>query len=99
MAFWNSIRDSDNPLAFQSYLDKYPLGDFAALARLRIGELEQAAVPAEPVPAPTPKPDRSPDQDLEVELAYWNSISTSEDASILQSYLDTPMDRRVESGG
>ena len=88
LAFWNSIRDSDNPLAFQSYLDKYPLGDFAALARLRIGELEQAAVPAEPVPAPTPKPDRSPDQDLEVELAYWNSISTSEDPSILQSYLD-----------
>lgn len=37
--FWDSIRASDNPVLFQSYLDKYPNGTFAALARVRVKEL------------------------------------------------------------
>jgi len=39
MIFWDSIRTSDNPVLFQSYLDKYPNGTFAALARVWVKEL------------------------------------------------------------
>jgi caspase domain-containing protein/YARHG domain-containing protein len=51
IAFWNSIKDSNNRNAFRSYLDQYPAGAFATLARLKLQELEQAAVPAPPAAA------------------------------------------------
>lgn len=37
--FWQSVQNSDNPKTFQAYLDAYPNGRFAALARIRIQEL------------------------------------------------------------
>lgn len=36
LSFWNSIKDSRNPADFQAYLDKYPNGQFEALARNRL---------------------------------------------------------------
>ncbi|MBV9756384.1 MAG: hypothetical protein JO047_04960 [Alphaproteobacteria bacterium] len=39
IAFWESVKDSKNPAELQAYLDAYPQGKFAVLARLRIGEL------------------------------------------------------------
>ena len=36
LAFWKSVRDSERIEDFQAYLDKYPAGDFASLARNRI---------------------------------------------------------------
>jgi hypothetical protein len=35
LAYWESIKDSNNPADFQDYLKKYPQGDFAALAANR----------------------------------------------------------------
>jgi formylglycine-generating enzyme required for sulfatase activity len=43
MIFWNSIKDSRNPEDFRSYLQKYPKGEFADLARNRISSLEDKA--------------------------------------------------------
>ncbi len=43
LLFWESIRDSEHPAAIQLYLDRYPGGTFAALARLRLEHLEDAA--------------------------------------------------------
>jgi serine/threonine-protein kinase len=40
--FWRSITDSQNLADFQRYLDQYPDGQFAELARLRIASLEKA---------------------------------------------------------
>ncbi len=40
MAFWVSIRDSDNPAMFEAYLNAYPAGDFAPLAQIRLSELQ-----------------------------------------------------------
>jgi hypothetical protein len=57
LAFWNSIKDSTNPADFQAYLDQYPAGSFAALARNRVASAPPAraaapvAVPAAPAPA------------------------------------------------
>jgi adenylate cyclase len=39
LSFWESVRESDNPALVQAYLEKYPNGEFTALARIRIDEL------------------------------------------------------------
>ena len=40
LTFWNSIKDSGNPDMFRAYLNKYPDGTYAELARINI-ELEE----------------------------------------------------------
>lgn len=54
LVFWESIRDSQNPAEFQAYLNAYPHGRFAELARLR-AKVEPAPAPKPPV-APPKKP-------------------------------------------
>jgi len=44
-SFWESVRESDNPESLQAYLDKYPNGEFRALAEIRLKEI--ADTPAE----------------------------------------------------
>ena len=39
LAFWESVRDSDNPAMYEAYLEKYSEGAFAALAKARLDEL------------------------------------------------------------
>ena len=39
LSFWEFVRESDNPTLIQAYLEKYPTGEFSALAQIRIGEL------------------------------------------------------------
>ena len=39
LAFWELVRASDNPALIEAYLQKYPDGEFCALARIRIEEL------------------------------------------------------------
>jgi uncharacterized caspase-like protein len=45
--FWDSIKASSDPADFRAYLDQYPTGSFAALARNRLAALG-AAKPAAP---------------------------------------------------
>ncbi len=40
LAFWDSMKDSDNPAMFTAYLEQYPHGSFAILAKARIDEFE-----------------------------------------------------------
>jgi uncharacterized caspase-like protein len=51
--FWVSVRDSSRPEDIRAYLDKYPNGNFAALARNRLDALVRPArvAAAEPAPA------------------------------------------------
>jgi adenylate cyclase len=39
LSFWESVRASNNPVLVQAYLEKYPNGEFSALARIRMNEL------------------------------------------------------------
>ena len=52
--FWQSIKDSRNPANFRAYLTRYPDGQFAVLAQIRMKELEGAAQEDSP---PTGTPD------------------------------------------
>jgi len=50
--FWNSVKDSKSPAMLETYLERYPVGTFAGLARVLIGQLRaegaKAAGPSQP---------------------------------------------------
>ncbi len=58
LAFWQAIVDSNDPALFQAYLDRFPDGTFAPIAKARIaapsGAAPQVAAPVEPPPEPEP---------------------------------------------
>lgn len=43
LSFWDSIKSSGDPSDFKAYLDKYPNGQYAALARNKISSLDKGA--------------------------------------------------------
>jgi uncharacterized caspase-like protein len=53
LAYWNTIRNSNDPRDFEAYLREYPQGRFVALAGNRLARLraQAAAGPATPPPA------------------------------------------------
>lgn len=53
LMFWDSIQEADNPVLYRSYLERYPDGIFAAIARERLRALSTPA----PTPAPAPPPE------------------------------------------
>jgi hypothetical protein len=66
LLFWESVRDSDNPSDLEAYLDRYPDGTFAVLARNRLAGMRNrpsvaAVAPARPQPQP-PAQQASPPQ-------------------------------------
>jgi adenylate cyclase len=46
ISFWESVRESANPALVQAYLEKYPKGEFAALAEIHLSELTPGPGPA-----------------------------------------------------
>ncbi len=80
LAFWDSVKDA-GPVELKTYLEKYPEGNFAALARARVeaaahssSELEETA-PTEAVPDP-------------LDLTFWNSVKDSDRREELEAYLE-----------
>jgi formylglycine-generating enzyme required for sulfatase activity len=59
LAFWNSIKDSKQVGDYEAYLQAYPKGRFAALARTRIQQLK-AAPPQAQAPAPAKPAENKP---------------------------------------
>jgi hypothetical protein len=51
IAFWESVRDSKDPVELRAYLDRYPNGAFAPLARSRLARLSGGEKP-KPAAAP-----------------------------------------------
>jgi formylglycine-generating enzyme required for sulfatase activity len=56
LAFWNSVKDSKQVGDYEAYLQAYPKGRFASLARTRIQQLKAAA----PAPAPAKPAESKP---------------------------------------
>lgn len=71
LAFWDSIKNSNNPNDFKAYLDKYPDGQFAELAKSR---------------ANAAKPSGGAGGDS-VEMMYWNAIKDSRNPSDFKAYV------------
>lgn len=58
-AFWDSVKDSRDPAEVRAYLEKFPNGLFAPLAKIRLRNLEAAQTPA---PAPSTAASTPPQQ-------------------------------------
>ena len=43
LSFWDSVKDSTNPAVLKTYIDRYPNGEFASIARALIDHFEQKA--------------------------------------------------------
>ena len=63
--FWDLVKNSTRANEYEAYLEQYPEGSFAALARARLEAISENAVGL-----------RDP-QDREVELSFWELVSTA----------------------
>jgi len=72
LVFWQTIMGSEEAADFEAYLERWPNGTFAPLARTRLNKLRATAAPA-PVPAPSAAdPARLDRIEAEMEAAYTN---------------------------
>jgi tetratricopeptide (TPR) repeat protein len=74
LAYWDAIKNSTNPEDFKAYLQKYPDGQFADLAKLR-------AQPAKSSPNPNSVDANS------LEMTYWNAIKDSRNPADFKTYI------------
>jgi hypothetical protein len=79
LSYWETIKNSQNADDFKAYLEKYPNGQFASLAKNRIRNLDAPAKPVESRAAPA--------NDSATELAFWDSVKNSNRAEDFQAYL------------
>jgi adenylate cyclase len=80
LALWESVKDG-SPAELDSYLEQYPEGTFASLARTRL----EATVPSNNGPPASPPADPATDA---LDLAFWNSVKDSNRREELQAYLE-----------
>jgi tetratricopeptide (TPR) repeat protein len=72
LSFWESIKNSNNPDDFKAYLDKYPDGQFAALAKSRSQPVRSAP---------------STGSGDSLEMTYWNAVKDSHNPSDFKAYV------------
>jgi TolA-binding protein len=80
LSYWETIKNSNNADDFKAYLEKYPSGQFASLAKNRINSLD---APTKPVESRT-----APANNSATELAFWDSIKNSTSADDYRAYLE-----------
>lgn len=80
LSFWDTIKSSTNPEDFKAYLEKYPDGQFAVLARNRVGSM-QSARSEEGTRAATDA------QNALAELTFWSSIKETGGRDEIKAYL------------
>ncbi|WP_395020448.1 caspase domain-containing protein [Dongia sp.] len=80
---WDAIKDSKQAGDYQAYLDQYPNGAFASIAKSRMASLGGAPAPAPAAATVAPTAAKSG-----AEKAMWDSISTSKQAGDYQAFLD-----------
>jgi adenylate cyclase len=77
MVIWQTVSGSDRVEEYLHYLEQFPDGEFAALARARIADLSQAKPTASAMPA-----------DTAVELSFWDSVKGSDNPAMYRAYLE-----------
>ena len=75
LALWRTASGSDRVPEYLVYLERFPEGEFAALARERIATLSANAEPA------------GVDAETTVELTFWESVKGSTNPALYEAYL------------
>jgi class 3 adenylate cyclase len=83
LAFWESVKDG-SPAELESYLDRFPEGTFAVLAKTRLDAALSWQSAPDPVAATS---ELSADSEAALELAFWESVKDGAPAE-LESYLE-----------
>jgi hypothetical protein len=86
MMFWQSASTSDDVSQLRAYLSHYPNGSFVELAKARIASLQRPGGGPDATRA-TSRSAGAPDPKA-LELAFWNSVSASNDPGQLTAYID-----------
>ena len=86
LAYWTSIKDLTDVRAVKSYLERYPKGQFANVARMA---LEQISLPGVPVTIET-KDDaaKRAAKATKSELEYWENIKDEASTFPFETYLE-----------
>jgi adenylate cyclase len=79
---WETVSDSGDVEGFLHYLQRFPEGEFAEIARDRITALSQAPPQTPRVVAP------AVDADTAVELSFWESVRVSDNPDMYEAYLE-----------
>jgi tetratricopeptide (TPR) repeat protein len=88
LAFWDAIKDSKSAEDYQAYLEKFPAGDFAPLAEIRLKQAGQTVTRVVPqggavaVPAGSGEPEAA-----QFEQAFWSSAHEGDSPEDYQAYL------------
>lgn len=77
MVMWQAVANSERVEDFLHYLERFPEGEFAALARNRIAHLSQPAVATAP----------ALDKDTAVEITFWESVKDTDNPAMFDAYL------------
>ncbi|MFZ1814276.1 MAG: caspase family protein [Rhizobiaceae bacterium] len=85
LTYWNSIKDQNDARLYLAYLTRFPSGEFAELARLKIDSSFSAPRTAQPSAGESTAADRSALSTLE--MTYWKSIEDSDDPAFFEAYL------------
>lgn len=91
LAFWQSVAGSEDPAVYDAYLQQYPAGTFAGLARAKVASLRKAAptpavVPPVAAPAPqavAPEVAAAPASASAVAVAAPSTAQAASDAALL----------------
>lgn len=75
LAFWDSITDSEAASDYSAYLERYPTGNFSALARARLTALATGDTSGN-------------GDDVKLEITYWESVGESNDPAMFRSYIE-----------
>jgi uncharacterized caspase-like protein len=86
MMFWQSASASDDAGQLRAYLSKYPNGSFVDLAKAKIASLDKSGAATAGAQRNLPAPAKLDPHAME--LAFWNSVSNSNDISQLTAYID-----------
>ncbi len=98
LRFWEAIGNSNRRGDYQAYLQKFPNGQFAALAHARLADLDKGKVAqVGQVPAPAPAPVQSPPQQVAAAPAVTTSGSAGGAVSRAVSWVGKT--RQLDSGG
>jgi hypothetical protein len=73
LTYWETIKNSSDAGDFKSYLDKYPEGQFVALAKNKISSLQ---------------PNETSTTNSQAEITFWDSIKNSNRPEDYRAYLN-----------